>query len=49
MRITPLHSVLVFSGQQLTDTEQMAFRTRFGPLETTSSTSPASIPTPATA
>ena len=29
------YSVLVFPGQQLTDEQQMAFTTRFGPLETT--------------
>ena len=29
------HSVLVFSGQRLTDEQQMAFSRRFGPLETT--------------
>ena len=29
------HSVLVFSGQRLTDAQQMAFSERFGPLETT--------------
>ena len=29
------YSVLVFPGQQLSDEQQMAFTTRFGPLETT--------------
>ncbi len=29
------HQVLVFSGQRLTDEQQMAFSRRFGPLETT--------------
>jgi alpha-ketoglutarate-dependent 2,4-dichlorophenoxyacetate dioxygenase len=29
------YSVLVFPGQRLTDEQQMAFTTRFGPLETT--------------
>jgi len=29
------HSVLVFHGQALTDEQQMAFSTRFGPLEST--------------
>jgi alpha-ketoglutarate-dependent 2,4-dichlorophenoxyacetate dioxygenase len=29
------HSVLVFSGQRLTDEQQMRFSERFGPLETT--------------
>ena len=29
------HSVLVFTDQQLTDEQQMAFSTRWGPLETT--------------
>jgi len=29
------HSVLVFRGQHLTDEQQMAFSSRFGPLETT--------------
>jgi len=29
------YSVLIFPGQRLTDAQQMAFTTRFGPLETT--------------